>query len=122
MKSRLIAMAWFAAGAVSVFILQRQKVVVAITPRPLLYLVADTQQEAERIPLGLTRVSGSEEIEAGDTVSRQYGLSSRRSSDPDKEFANFENSQSRKSSKTPFVNELANQAHFGRFACGKKTI
>jgi beta-barrel assembly-enhancing protease len=78
MKTRLVALALFLAGCAVVFVLQRQKATVPISPRPLLYLVADTEQEAERIPLALTRVSDQEEIEVGDKLARKYGLVSRR--------------------------------------------
>lgn len=45
-----------------------------ITPRPLLYLVADTEREAERIPLELTRVSDEKENQIGDSLARAEGL------------------------------------------------
>lgn len=83
MKSRIVAIALLISGCAALFILQRQKTTVPITPRPLLYLIADTEQEAERIPLALTRVSDAEEIEVGDKLAQQYGLMSSRRTDPD---------------------------------------
>jgi len=54
--------------------LQWRLVTTEITPRPLLYLVADTEREAERIPLALTRVSDREENQIGQELARSYGL------------------------------------------------
>jgi len=73
----------FIAGCAALFILQRSQVAAPITPRPLLYLVADTQREAERIPLAITRVSDQEEIKIGEEIAREYGLTSRTPDDPD---------------------------------------
>jgi predicted Zn-dependent protease len=59
---------------VALLALQRRLVTTEITPRPLLYLVADTEREAERIPLALTRVSDKEENQIGQELARSYGL------------------------------------------------
>jgi len=80
---RLGFLAIFAAGCALLYFLQRSHAGAPFTPRPLLYLLADTQREAERIPLTVTRVSDQEEIKAGEQIARDYGLASRRSEDPD---------------------------------------
>jgi len=71
------------AGAAALLVLQRRLVTAEITPRPLLYLVADTQREVERIPLELTRVSDKEEMQIGGELVRSYGLVPRQRTDPD---------------------------------------
>ena len=73
-KRSLIAMTLLVAGASAIFWLQRKQVKTEITPRPLLYLVADTEREAERIPLALTRVSDEEENKIGDRIAKEQGL------------------------------------------------
>ena len=74
MTKRWIAMALLLAGCAALFLLQRKKASVPITPRPLLYLLADTQREAQRIPLRLTRVSDEQEQKVGERIAREYGL------------------------------------------------
>lgn len=74
MKARLVAIALFLCASAAAFFLQRQRATVPISPRPLLYLVADTEQEAERLPLALTRVSDQEEIQVGNGLARRYRL------------------------------------------------
>lgn len=83
MTKRWIAAFLVLLGCVAIFILQREKAAVPITPRPLLYLLADTQREAERIPLAITRVSDGRETEIGDQIAREYGLTSTLSRDQD---------------------------------------
>ena len=61
-----------AAGCGALFWLQRNSVETEITPRPLLYLVADAQRELERLPLRLTRVNSEEEMRAGEELARRY--------------------------------------------------
>jgi beta-barrel assembly-enhancing protease len=51
--------------------------------RPLLYLVADTERESERIPLTLTRVSDEEESAAGERIAREEGLEQPRELSPE---------------------------------------
>jgi hypothetical protein len=46
------------ASCAAVYFLQRSHAQAPITPRPLLYIVADTQRESERLPLLVTRISG----------------------------------------------------------------
>lgn len=74
MKRRVVLAALLLGGGVAVFLLQRSGASAPITPRPLLYLLADTQREAERIPLALTRVSDAEEMKAGEELARESGL------------------------------------------------
>lgn len=76
MKSRLIALVLLLAGCAALIFLQQNKASVPITPRPLLYLLADTQREAERIPLAVTRVSDAQEAQVGDQIAVEYGLNS----------------------------------------------
>jgi predicted Zn-dependent protease len=83
MKRSWIAVVLLLAGCAAIFILQRQKATVPITPRPLLYLVADTQREAERIPLAVTRVSDKRETQVGEQIVGSYGLTAAPAGDPD---------------------------------------
>jgi predicted Zn-dependent protease len=71
---RAVLAAILIGGACALFVLQRSRASAPISPRPLLYLVADTEREAERIPLALTRVSDEEESEAGEKIAREEGL------------------------------------------------
>ena len=52
-------------GAGTLAALEWRNASTEITPRPLLYLVADAEREAERLPLTLTRVSEEEENRIG---------------------------------------------------------
>jgi len=71
---RLIAAALVILGVVALIYLQRSKASAEISPSPILYLVADTEREAERIPLALTRVSEDEENKVGEQLAKEYGL------------------------------------------------
>ncbi len=71
---RIVVICLLLAGGVALLALQHRLVTTEITPRPLLYLVADTERELERIPLGLTRVSDREENQIGQEMARAYGL------------------------------------------------
>jgi predicted Zn-dependent protease len=71
---RIVAICLLLAGGLALLALQRRLVTTEIAPRPLLYLVADTEREAERIPLALTRVSDKEENQIGQELARSYGL------------------------------------------------
>jgi len=71
------------ASCVAVYFLQRSHAQAPITPRPLLYIVADTQRESERLPLLVTRISGQEEISIGDQLARQYVLRTTADNDPE---------------------------------------
>lgn len=75
--------ALFIAGCAVLYFLQRSRADAPFTPRSLLYLLADTQREAERIPLTVTRVSDQDEIKAGEQIAREYGLTSQQSDNPD---------------------------------------
>ena len=83
MKRRVILAVLLLGGAVALFLLQRSRASAPISARPLIYLVADTEREAERIPLMLTRVSDAEEMKAGMEVAEEDGLFSRRDLNPD---------------------------------------
>jgi predicted Zn-dependent protease len=82
-KRGIIAFLLLLAGAAAIFALQQKKVTTEITPRPLMYLLADTQRELERIPLTLTRVSDDEESKIGDKLAEGMGLDRDTSSDPE---------------------------------------
>jgi predicted Zn-dependent protease len=71
---RIVGVCLLVAGAVVLLLLQRRLVTTRITPDPLLYLVADTERELERMPLALTRVSEQEENRIGQELARSYGL------------------------------------------------
>src|SRR5579864_620675 len=71
---RLVAAAILIAGCVALYFLQRAKSEAPISPSPVLYFVADTEREASRIPLALTRVSDEEENQIGAQIAKEYGL------------------------------------------------
>jgi beta-barrel assembly-enhancing protease len=73
-KRWIVLAALLLAGTAALFFLQRSGATAPVTPRPLLYLVADTEREAERIPLALTRVSDSEEVNVGNQIATENGL------------------------------------------------
>jgi len=78
---RIIALVLFVACGAAVWALNRRGAAGEITPRPLLYLVADTQREMERIPLELTRISDAKENEIGGELARSEGLQNRAASE-----------------------------------------
>ena len=57
------------AGGAVLFLLQRHKVTTEISPSPALYLVADAEREAERLPLDATQVSDQQEMRVGASMS-----------------------------------------------------
>ena len=73
-RRRILILVLLMAGVAGIWTLQHKQASTEVTPRPLLYLVADTQRELERIPLELTRVSVEEENEIGETLARSFGL------------------------------------------------
>ena len=66
MTRRVILAMLLLGGAVALFLLQRSGASAPISARPLIYLVADSEREAERIPLVLTRAERPGRNEAGD--------------------------------------------------------
>jgi len=70
----MAVLALLLAGAGVIGALQWRQARTEVTPRPLLYLVADTERELERIPLKLTEVSVGEENQIGAEMARSYGL------------------------------------------------
>ena len=84
MTHRLIAAALLVTGCVALYFLQRAKSQAPISPAPVLYLVADTEREAERIPLALTRVSDAQENQIGAEIAKEYGLTNPHRFDNDK--------------------------------------
>ena len=89
---RFVALLLLLIGCAALYLLQRSHAEAPITPRPLLYLLADTQPEAERIPQLLTRVSDREEIQIGEQLALQSGLASESTGDPDATISAYLNS------------------------------
>ena len=71
---RIIGMLVLVLGGSALYALNHHGAGGEITPRPLLYLVADTQREIERMPLELTRISDEKENEIGADLARAEGL------------------------------------------------
>ena len=74
MTRRIILAVILISGCTAVYFLQRAKSEAPISPAPVLYLVADTEREASRIPLVLTRISDDEENQIGAQIAKEYGL------------------------------------------------
>ena len=51
---------------------ERSKAEAPVTPAPLMHVIGDAQREATRIPMGMTRLSDDEEIEAGNRIAANY--------------------------------------------------
>jgi predicted Zn-dependent protease len=81
---RIILAVILIAGCAALYFLQRAKSEAPISPAPVLYLVADTEREASRIPLVLTRISDDEENRIGAQIAREYGLTDPHRFDNDK--------------------------------------
>jgi beta-barrel assembly-enhancing protease len=81
---RIILAAILIAGCTALYFLQRAKSEAPISPAPVLYLVADTEREASRIPLVLTRISDDEENQIGAQIAKEYGLTDPHRFDNDK--------------------------------------
>jgi predicted Zn-dependent protease len=81
---RIILAAILIAGCAALYFLQRAKSEAPISPAPVLYLVADTEREASRIPLVLTRISDEEENQIGAQIAKEYGLTDPHRFDNDK--------------------------------------
>jgi len=60
-------------SAAAVLVSERRKVDVPPSPAPVLYLIADTEQELTRMPVSFTRMPDAEEIRIGDELARSYG-------------------------------------------------
>jgi beta-barrel assembly-enhancing protease len=71
---RLIAVALALVGCTAIYFLQRAKAEAPISPAPVFYLIADSEREAERVPLALTRVSDADEMKIGEQIAKEYGL------------------------------------------------
>jgi beta-barrel assembly-enhancing protease len=89
----IILVAILIAGCAALYFLQRAKSEAPISPAPALYLVADTEREASRIPLVLTRISDEEENQIGAQIAKEYGLTDLHRFDCDKsgDAENIEN-------------------------------
>ncbi|HZD32092.1 MAG TPA: M48 family metalloprotease [Candidatus Angelobacter sp.] len=55
-------------AAIAVFMVQHDGVETRVSPAPILYFVADTEQELMRVPVTLTRLSDQEEIQIGNEM------------------------------------------------------
>jgi predicted Zn-dependent protease len=73
-RRSVVLTALLISASIALFFLQRSGATAPITPRPLLYLLADSERDAERIPLALTRVSDPEEIQVAERLAREEGL------------------------------------------------
>jgi predicted Zn-dependent protease len=73
-----------AMGLAAIVVSERRKVDVPANPAPLLYLVADTEQELTRMPASFTRMSDREEIRIGDELARSYSGIEPEDHDPEK--------------------------------------
>jgi len=82
-RRRILVLLLLIAGLAGIWALQRKQASTEVTPRPLLYLVADTQRELERIPLELTRVRVEEENQIGEELARSCGLTPANTKDPE---------------------------------------
>jgi len=82
-RRRILILLLLIAGLAGIWALQRKQASTEVTPRPLLYLVADTQRELERIPLELTRVRVEEENQIGEELARSCGLTPANTKDPE---------------------------------------
>jgi predicted Zn-dependent protease len=71
---RLLFAALFLAGCGALYALQRSRASAPVNAQPVMYLVADSEREADRIPLAVTRVSDQEEIKVGRQLAIDYGL------------------------------------------------
>ena len=80
---RIILGAIVVAGLAGVVALERRGSTTTINPRPLFYLIADTERELERLPLELTRVSEEEENSIGRELALQYGVHFRQGKTPE---------------------------------------
>src|SRR5215472_13255737 len=73
-----------ALGLAAIVLSERRKVDVPANPAPLLYLVADTEQELTRMPASFTRMSDPEEIRIGDELALSYSGIEPEDHDPEK--------------------------------------
>ncbi len=80
-RRHIVAAVLLVAGGAALHVLHHRHATTEITPRPLLYLVADTERELERIPLELTRVSDEEENRVGEELARRFGYATPRPTD-----------------------------------------
>lgn len=84
MKHRRIILGVIVLAALAGLVaLERRGATTAINPRPLFYLIADTERELERLPLELTRVSVDEENSIGRELALQYGVHFREGETPE---------------------------------------
>src|SRR5205807_8071551 len=70
-------------GVAAVVVSERRKVDAPASPAALLYLIADTEQELTRMPVGFTRMSDQEEIRIGNELARVYASGEQRENTPE---------------------------------------
>ena len=79
-------------GVAAIVVAERQHVDVSPDPAPVVYLVADTEQELTRMPVQFTRMSDEEEIRIGDQLARGYGYEENNNKTPQQiEIENYLN-------------------------------
>jgi predicted Zn-dependent protease len=66
----LVVVLVVAAGAL--YYGERTKADAPVTPAPIMRVLSSAQREATRVPMGMTRLSDDEEIEAGNRMAAQY--------------------------------------------------
>jgi len=92
-------------GVSAIWLGERRKVDVPPGPAPILYLIADTEQELTRMPVSFTRMSDAEEIAIGNQLARAYAPEERENATRDPEKNDVE------SYLTQVGSRLAAQAH-----------
>src|SRR5262245_52419151 len=80
MKSRYAMLALIlAVSAAAIYYAQKHKTETQVGPNAVLNAIAEVQHESTRVPMSVTRLSDTEEIEIGNGIAQQYvgGLHSR---------------------------------------------
>ncbi|MFZ0913620.1 MAG: M48 family metalloprotease [Candidatus Korobacteraceae bacterium] len=83
MKHRIILAVILFIAVAALIVGERRRVEAEVSPAPILYFVADTEQELTRVPVSLTRISDKEEIAVGDEMARNYLEASKKNDTPE---------------------------------------
>jgi predicted Zn-dependent protease len=86
MKHWIILAAIVACGFAGILVSQRRKVDTPASPDAVLHFVGDTEHELTRLPMKLTRLSDTEEIQIGDELAKHYGRDWKPESKNDQDF------------------------------------
>jgi beta-barrel assembly-enhancing protease len=79
-------------GIAAIVVAERRHVDVNPDPAPLVYLVADTEQELTRMPVQFTRMSDEEEVRIGNQLATGYGYEEKNNKTPQQiEIENYLN-------------------------------